>query len=229
MSYLRFLNFTLLPFVEAFIVILMYTILNNKKDFVIRNKGKTLAFCIFYTVFAYWASIGQPAGLHAILIFAFFSICLGFLVNVNFVASFISSIALSICFMVVEFISSVPFMIFLKQDINDIVNYPFMRLNLYITCKILEILVILIILKTEFTLDLNTFRKENSFPSSILIQIFILGFIIVSTNYVGFNPDSLILYDVLMSIIYIICIILCYMDFKERENYLKLKSKYSLQ
>ncbi len=217
-------------FLEGIIILLLFLLVNNKKDFIKNNKIKTVVFIILYTLFSNWATTYIPGGLHSVCITVFVIIVLSFVTQSNVYVSAISVAIIFITMLLVEISVLMAEMIFFRIDLNMITSDPTLKLYHSAIIKILQMGAAILLFRTNINIfKLNIFKKENSFLSFAILQIFMMGTFILSLNYVVSHQTNIVLYNILLFAIYILFIFLGFLDYRERERILKLKHKFEAQ
>ena len=217
-------------FVEGFIILLLFTLINNKKDFITRNRMKAGVFIVLYTLFSYWASSYMPVGIHTLFITIFMIIVLTFITKSNLYASVISVAIIFIIFFAIEAIFWIMGMAVLKVGLSEMLNFPKLKFVHSTIVKVLQLGVAIFLFRLNINIfKLNIFKKENSLLSFVILQMSIMGAFIFSLNYVVSHQTDIVLYNVLLFAIYILFIFLAYLDFRERERILRLQHKLEAQ
>ncbi len=232
MDVLHFINGWAFSFVEGIVILLFFILLNNNKDFIMKNKMKSIGFLILYTVFSYWATMYIPIGMHTMLITGFIILSLSYITKTNLYAS---AISVGIIFVIIVFVELLAIIIGgvlfkVNLSMSAINSVPLNRMYFLIAINLIKFMIFSILYKINIDIfKLDIFRKENSLATFVILQIFIMGMFILSVNYLATHPEEITTYTFLVYTIYITFIIIAFLDFREREKLLKLKHKYNLQ
>ncbi|MDK2933634.1 MAG: hypothetical protein PWP27_1444 [Clostridiales bacterium] len=217
-------------FVEAILILLLFIYLIQKKEFIKDNKFKTCIFLILYTIFSYWASTYVPTGLHSIILIIFTIVILSFITKSNIYATTVIFAMILIFIIATETGIFIIEMGILKMSMAEIMNTSNIRILHVILGKGVQIGAAILLLRTNITIfKLNVFERENSLSAFMILQVFMMGVFIFSINYVVSHPQNIILYNILLFTIYLLFIILGFLDYKERERILKIQHKFEAQ
>lgn len=218
------------PAIEAFSILLVYAIVFNKSSFVIENKIKTVVFILFYTIFAYWIATYLPIGLHTIIIIIFITINLSIITSSNLIKSSIVALILIIFLMITEGASFLIISSIMDIEISKLLNVQANKFYFSLVVKTIQVMLILIILRRKVRL----FRSleddgQDSGVSYILLAIFLVGMVVFNIHYAISSPASIILYEALIILIFLIFIGLGVLVYKEKEKLWKIQQQYKLQ
>ncbi len=230
MQELNLINEIVLSFTEAILIVFLFTFLVNQKGFVKSNKFKSVIFIVLYTLFSYWASIYMPSGFHTVCISIFAIVVLSFIVSVNIYASIISFSLISIFIIIIEAAILILEMLLFKANMNMIMNTINLKLFHSILGRTIQIIIAILIYRSKINLFTNKFLdKKNSLSSFIMLQAFIMGTFVFSLNFVVCHQTNTGLYNILLLSIYLLFLILAFLDFQERERLLLIQNKFEVQ
>lgn len=217
--------------VEAIITLMTFCIFTGRKKFPINNTFKSFLFITLYTVFTYWISYFIPIGMHTVLIFLFIVFSLSLITKTNLIVSCSVWIAATLFMFVLEFIIMIAAMLVTKSDMTTILEHQ----NVIFICTVIVKTIESITLAVIYRMDLQRFFVHRIFDTKpqisplFSLQVFLLGIIVISTNYIVSKPDKLIVYGILLMLIYLLFIALAVIDFKERTQINMLANKSILQ
>jgi signal transduction histidine kinase len=230
MDLMQFVNEVVFSFLEAVIILLLFTFLNDKKQFIRYNKFKSFIFCALYTIFSYWASTYIPPVFHTIGITAFMVIILSFITQVNIYASTITIGIIVILIIVTESVVLITEMILLKIDMATMLSMPKVKVLHSTLCKAVQLGVAVFLYRFNIKINwFNILKKESSTLSFAILQIFMMTMFMMSVNFVVSHQTDIMLYNILLFIIYLLFILLGFLDYKERERLLKIQYKFEAQ
>lgn len=230
MDILQFINEIIFDFLESVIILLLFISLNGKKQFLKYNKLKSFIFIMLYTIFSYWASSYIPPVFHTIVITAFMIAILSFITQVNIYASAISVGVIVILIIIIESIVLITEMMFLKNDMVTMLAVPKIKVIHSTLCKVTQLGVAFLLYRFNISISQwNIFKKENAVLSFSILQIFMMTMFMMSVNFVVSHQTDIMLYNILLFIIYLLFILLGFLDYKERERLLKIQYKFEAQ
>ena len=230
MNYLSFINEVVFSIIEAIFILLTFCVLTANKKFTVSNKSKTLVFVFLYTLFSSWVPTFTDLGIHTLVIFILMTLLLSILTKTNLYTSVTANLVITIASFFIEISVLIVIMVITNNSMSIIIASPSLTLLGSAIVKPIQILTLAIL----FKLDLVIFRagvckSDHMMSSLILLQTFFLGLVILSANYIVAFPSKIIKYNILLFTIYIVFIILIFIDYKERRQLLSLQHKFNLQ
>ncbi len=217
--------------IESVIILILYTTIINKKEYIKDNKLKVLIFVFTYTVFSYWITAFLPLGYHTVVLTLFVIITLSTITKTNIMISSIAVIFSTIFFIIVEYLFLMIISGIFNINISDIMNSEVNRLFFAFLIKPTEI-VLSVLLYKKFR---NPFLKnesnstKNIFINYIIIGCYFISIYIVSLNYISNPSQNLIKHEILFLLIFIVCIFWGILDYKQKIDDLRKDHQIKLQ
>ncbi|SHK02644.1 Histidine kinase-, DNA gyrase B-, and HSP90-like ATPase [Geosporobacter subterraneus DSM 17957] len=218
------------PAIEAFCILLSYMILMNKQNFLKESKIKVYIFILFYVTFTYWISTYLPGGLHTTIVTGFIIITLSIVTSSTLLKSAIVALLVIIYLMITEGLSFLITSVLLHIEVSDLLNYEDTRFYFSLAVKTFQIMIILFILKKKIRVFSGLGDDDQgSGISYILLAIFLVGMVVFNIHYATSSTASIILYEALIILIFLIFIGIGVLVYKEKEELWKIQQQYKLQ
>lgn len=227
----QFFNQVIIAFIEGVLIIFLFIVLNDKKEFLRKNLIRAILFCILYTIISYWSSAYIPFALHTVFIIVLTSMILSYITKVNLYASGLTVVIFLLILVMTESPIFSLFIILFKLDYKDLIENNTVLAIISIVCKAVQFLLIFLLYKIKVAklTYINILRKENSFIAYYLLQLAIISLCIFSVNYAVSSISNLRIYNVLLFLILTAFSVLWILDYKERERVLKAQQKLIAQ
>ncbi|NLY42756.1 MAG: GHKL domain-containing protein [Clostridiaceae bacterium] len=230
MGNISFAREILFDFWESIIVLVYFTCLNNIKQFIRQNRFKSIVFILLYTFFTYWATNYISPIFHTLCIAAFMIIVLSFITKSSFYSSTITVIVIGVTLIVTESIILVIGMTLLNTNMSELLAVPNNKFVHALCCKIAQSGLAILLYRFNVSIKIhNEINEGKSAFSFVIMQVFMMSVFMASVNYVVSQQKNVTHYNILLFIIYLLYVILCFIDLNERENMLKLKYKMDEQ
>lgn len=217
----------ILSVIESIIFLLFFVSLVFKKDFIKLNKIKCILFVIFYSVFTVWASSYLPMGMHTLFVTLFTILSISVITRTNVYNTTISVVLISVFIITVDILVSGIFMLALKMNLNDIMHHQVYYHIFTLVSKFIQVALTLLFLKfNNGRIKINIFKEASNQYVFFVMQLFIITLIIASINYIVGNNQNILIYNLLLTLLFILNLILFWFDLKERAtlmNYLNKK------
>lgn len=226
-----FYNEVFLAFVEALFLLILFGILNNKPNFILNYKVKSLLFSGLYIIISYWATLYIPLVLHTVFIVAFAIMLLSYITRINIYAAGITVILFLIFLALTESLLLSLETFTLNESVKSVLDADLTKLIHSTISKLLQLGVLILLSRIKkFKLsNLNILKKENSLLVFYILQLFMFSIFIFSLNYAISNKSNIVLYNVFLFSIYISFFIISLIDYNEREKLLKAQQKLKLK
>ena len=202
---------------EGMIFAVSFALLSNKKIFMYKHYIKVVAFVFVYTIYTYWITLFIPTGLHSLLIGLLTVLTLNYTFNGTIFKSLIKTIFILIIVSLIEVCISVFGVFITNIPIATLLKNASYVLICTIISKVIEILAVCILYKSEFNiLWFNESTVQSSRYTKILVIISTFLFLMVGTNiYLSDNTHDFLIFNILSFIIYVVLIIAVFLAFNE--------------
>lgn len=230
MDIVKLLNEVVFVYVEAWIFLLLFSVVVGKRNFVLTSPFASIFFTVFYTLFTRWVTLYVPFGIHTILISVFCVLYLGYITKTGLISAFSIWALLAAIMIVIEMVTFLFFIVFTGSNFQQIADNPVYIFTGTIAVKIVEIAIIIVAYRFRFDkyIKYKLFRGEKNVPSLIIVQAFLLGVTIASVNYAVSQPVELVQYNIFLLAIYLMIIFLTFLDFREQEQLRSVQKKHAL-
>ena len=215
--------------IEAIILLSIFQIFMGEKRFVIKNKIKSIIFCLIFTTFLYISSTYITLMYHTLINIVFSIILLIFITKINAWAAASIYFIFYIILLITEMSVGTIEMLVLNTNMEQIVSNQKNFLVLAIMSKLLQILIV--ILLYQFNLSIKkykVFNNDKSIYSNFIFSIAILGIFTVGICYSSSIRNNTN-YNALIFVLYLTFFILSMRDLKERDRLINIKNKYQVQ
>ncbi|MBS4540135.1 GHKL domain-containing protein [Clostridium sp. D2Q-11] len=224
------INEIIMSFLEGFILLYLFLFISNKRDLFMDKKIINFLFIITYTIFSYWTTLSLPPGYHTVVIILFLILSLSFITNTRYPLTIATIIFILLGMMIIEMISLQLLSLMIKESTQTILTNPIHKIAFSIFVKFNEIIIITMLSKIESPI-IKSFHKE--FKYSLInywfFGIFLMGGLILSIRYIIYQPEKIIIYEILISIIFALYIMIGYLDYKEKIKLISIQKKYEVQ
>lgn len=216
---------------EAILLLLMFSAISNHKLFIIKNKTKSITFCMLYIIANYISEIYLPMQFKILFLTIFTVLLISYITTTTFFSSLIIYFLFFTVISITEGSVILIDMFLFKQTLNQIATQS---ITGWIFSKTFQIIIITLIFKrSEYFSKFKLFQKEGTIISNFIIQNGVFGLLIFNINISIFNINkfdySMIKYNVLIYIVYFAFILLGIKDLKEREKLMNILCKYTVQ
>ncbi|MBV7273885.1 GHKL domain-containing protein [Clostridium sp. PL3] len=220
----------ILDCIEAFLFLLVFEALYNKKRFIVQNKIKTGLFCALYISLNLMTQVYIPNIYHTLFLSFFCILSLTLITQIRIFSSVITFfLFLTIIFITENFTQTIEMFLF-NINLNQIFLTPRYLWIFLITCKSLQILIVVIIFKfNSYFTKFNLFEKEGTLFLNLIIQIGIFGLFILSVNFSVFDINNVKTYNTIIFIIYFVFLLISFKDLREREKIININNNYKVQ
>ena len=216
-------------FIESIFFLMTISILQNDKNYVIKNKVNSLLFIFLYVFMSYWTTKFLPLGINSFLNIIFTIIIIMYTTKSNFYYSLISFFFVYFVVAGVEFTVMNIFVLMFKMTYSEILVSKYL-IPYAIVSKSSEFIIFLLFFKTNWNIKkLALFKKENSIITFYLIILSLVFLLFMSISIGVYNKEQFFEYSSLTGIIFVIIIFVGVFDFKEREKLLLINNKYQVQ
>ncbi|GAA0177824.1 hypothetical protein SH2C18_09790 [Clostridium sediminicola] len=216
--------------IEAMNILLIFSLLIEKKFNNSKDKIKFLLYIIIYTLYSVWITLNLPLGYRTILIVIFSFISISILFSIKLYASIIIILCSSIYFMFNEFLVLSVLSLILHMGIMEIVNslsYGF-YISLFIQSVEIFELVVMFKFRNRFR-SFNTIFTDNNTTAYKVLGIFFIIVSIMSLQSSFEANSTFFLSNVLLYLMFGGFITVNILDYKKRVNLLNIKYKYELR
>jgi two-component system, LytTR family, sensor histidine kinase AgrC len=217
-------------FLEAIILFVTFIILTNQKEFIIKNKIKTISFLALFTMEEYLLTYFVPDKYHSALIIIGAILLVSYIGNIKlFKSGIICAIFVILVGVTEAFVLIIQMSVF-KINYNTLAVNTTYKIILIIFSKSLQFIVLWGLNKRNMNFaKSNLFRKEGSLYSFLILQISIIVVLIYTTNFVSLNSKNAIIYNIFIFTICLILFSIGFIDLKERDRIIKINEKFKIQ
>lgn len=215
---------------ESLLALLALLLITNTKHYIRQNKVKVGLYLILNSVFVFWASLYLPRGVHTIVIMLGMILLLTYFTKINIYISGISALLQSIIVMVVDLGILALISSFTKMDLYASLNNIFIYVLSGIVCKVVDYIVVLLLFGgSKKFIKVDLVNKENYYLSYVIVETFMMIVSLLSVMYVVTHPINYTVYFIILTTIYLLCVTIGFMDYKERERVLMIRNKVEVQ
>lgn len=216
---------------EGTAFLLFYTYIVGQKQFIRKNKLKSLLFMILYIVFCFYVDALTTSGMHTLFYTAFVIIVLGYITRITLFQSLVAAAILIIVLMLTEGITLFLFMSITRKTPHDLLKIVELKFLIHLTGRFIQLSLIFFLYKKNIKLfDFSLFKKKKHFISTGLLQIFIFSLLCMIYLFNGMSSEKQhSTYQLLAFILIILTIIFSIIDYKEKEKQIKISYKLKLQ
>lgn len=215
---------------ESVIILLLYIFLNQLQGYIRKNTLKTVIFIFLFTLLMSFTDVIIPQGIKLVFNIVFLSLMLSFLTKTSIVASFISNAIIFIFFFTVEIAVLLVLMVALMKDMEAIMDTYQTMLLCGLISKGLEFIVAVLIPKSSFRIKkLAELKKTNTLLQLMALQTLMIAVIILSLSFISTYKSNTILYNIFIVAVYLLFLVLYFIDFKERERLNAIQNRFKVQ
>lgn len=215
---------------EGSIFLYLFLFITNKRHLINDKKYIIILFLISHTLFSFWATLSFPPGYHTILISLYVSLSMGLISNTRIFSSVVLTFFILIFMMISELVLLPIFSIIANTNIEKLQNVPEIKFYFGMLVRSIQIPLIFIISKMKIP-KLKSLEKD--FNNQVMIYwvfgMFLMGSLIMSIQFMMYQSDKIFLYEVLITLIFIIYTLIGYLDYKAKMSLINIQKKYELQ
>ncbi len=221
------INYFLILFIEAIVVLYIFSNTNNKPDFIKKNKAKSLLFCVLYTVVSYWGMIQSTYEFYFVVLIIFSVIFLSYVLNTKLIYSLITCACIFAYLTALKIICAFSVVYFLKTTLFE-VEYNFSYIILIgIIANSLGALLYYFIYRKISKIKFIVAKNDGGIWHIILMFFFISAVFIDRLNFLTYNPlmgistTDIFINEATFAISFILCAIIVYfgcMESKRERN-----------
>lgn len=227
---MEIVSHVILNIVDALVILVIYTFLNQLNGFVRKNIIKSIIFILLDTLILTIEDYIIPQGIKPIFNIIFLSLLLSFMTQTSLYASIITNALIFIFLFTIEIAVMLTFMLILKVDIEFVANTLPTRMFCGIISKGLELLLVILIVNSNIKIKkLSEFKKPNTLFQLLALQTLMIIFLIVSLSFVSSYRSNITLYNIFLVTIYSLFLALSIIDFKERERLQAIQNRFKVQ
>lgn len=212
-------------------LIFLSVIIDKRKNYIRQNKHKILLFIGLYTTFSFWITLSFPIGYHTLILTIFTGIALSVISKNNIILSIIAVTIATILIIITEFLLLIFANLFFHISINDIITNPIIKMKFSIFVKIVQITIGSLIFGSNLKpiIKVNTNKESTNLLNYFIFGIFLMSIFFTSLNYIIYDSNNLLRYEVLLFFIFLMYILFGYFDLLDRKKLLVIQQKYNLQ
>lgn len=215
---------------EASIYLYLFLFITNKRYLIKDNKYINILFLISHTLFSTWATLSFPPGYHTMLILSYVILSFTLITNTRVSSSVVVTTFIFACAMISELVLLPIFSIIASTNLEALQKDPQIKLYFGIFVRSVQIPLLFIISKIKSP-KIKAFSKNfnNSVIMYSVLGVFLMSSLIMSIQFMIYQPDKIFLYEVLITLIFIIYTIIGYLDYKYKVNLINIQKQYELQ
>lgn len=224
------LNIIINYFSLSIIVLLLYIFIVGKPDFIKHNRIKSVLYIIVYVFSGLLVEIFIPPSFHALFYVIICTLTLSFVTKSDIYISLIASIITVVLFSVIDVLSAILLMLLLNCDMHMIMKSAKLKLYGGVISQIIEFIIIYLIYKSNVKLlNLRKLEKKSYLTSSGLIHIFIINLAIAIIFLGIYFANKSLVSQLISLILWILILIISFIDFFKRDKVLKTNYQLKLQ
>lgn len=223
-------NELILDLIEAVILLCVFQVFMDEKNFVFKNKVKAIGLCITITAFLFWSTKNLPMEYHTFFNVAFSILALTFFTEINIFSSMMIYFIFTSILLVTE-ISVVSLMMFiLNLNLQQIVGNQHYMFILTLCSKLIQIGIAILLFKYNLSIRrFKIFSKENSIYSNFIVSFGIFGIFTFSVSLSIYKVSNSVVYNLMLFGFYIAFFIISLKDLIERDKLVTINNKYKIQ
>ena len=197
-----------------------------------KNRLKIIIFIFLYTLIQSFIDVNGiiPQGFAPIFNLVFLSLLMSFLTQTSLIPSFITMAIVYILFFTIELVVIFVYMLIFNVDLETTTNTFPARLFCGIIMKVVELLVTVLIRKSNVKIrKLMEFKKPNTLFQLMILQTFMIATILFSLSYITSYKSNIAIYNIYIIAIYLLFLVLNIIDFKERERLQAIQTRFKVQ
>ena len=216
--------------IEALLYLSVFSALYNEKKFIINNKLKTTLFCIVYIFATCWGTFHIPDVYHTLILSVVDILILACFTKIKIYDSTVVYCLFVTIILGMEIFVEIIEVFMFNININQLLSNSRYMWILIITCKTLQVIIILILSKFDFYFTkLKLFEKEGRVFSNLIIEIGAVTLFVYSVNLSILDIKSIQTYNILFFTVYFIFLILKFKNLKEKETLVNVNAKYKVE
>ncbi|MBP2033900.1 signal transduction histidine kinase [Clostridium algifaecis] len=220
----------ILDCIESLLLLGIFEALYNKKKFIVKNKLRSILFCIIFVFATYWSTFNLPNAYHSLFISVFDILLLACITRIKIFTSAIILSVFIIMLSVTEYSTQTVEMFLFNINLDQIFLNPKYLATFLIISKMLQILIVLLLFKfSKYFAKFKLFQQKSILFSNLIIQAGILSLFIFSINYGIFNIKNAKIFNILIFILYFILLVMGFKELKEWEKVINIESSYKVQ
>lgn len=222
-----YVDFLVLPFIEALIFLIFYVSLSGKRGFIQTNILKCIIFTTFYVIMGGWiSSYLMLVGFSSIFLLLTTTLLLSFITKTNVLNSAVIAVITALFLSITDLIISTAYVAILGIDTNVLLKHPVFYPLFITTVKFIQIVLAYFLYRygsEKFVINIS--RSYNSQYMFAAIQLLLMALFVASINYnIGEIKDKSF-YNIMLVSLYVLSLILSIFDIKEREQMLAVVNK----
>jgi len=219
----------ILGILEALILLGVFSSLTKQKRYVIEDKIKSSLFCIMYVIATSMSTHFVNNLYHTLIILVITIFLLKFITKINVYSSIIIVSLFLILIFTTETLTQFIEMFILKVRLNQILTVSKYKIIFLVGSKSLQVLILIILLKYNFSNKIKIFNREKPLFSEFLIQIavFNLFIYILISGVLGIENNKM--YNMIIFSIFFAFSIIAFLNLKEKERMININNKYKVQ
>lgn len=219
--------------VEGLFLFLFFSflVLDDRKNYLRKHKYRVLLFICAYAFFSFWITLSFPAIYHSLILSVFSAILLSIITDKKITVSIMGFASAAVFVLITELMIIYLFNIFKDIDFSRAITEPYIKMKLSFIAKTLQLTIGILLFCSNIKPIAKFSDKNNSkiLLNYTLLGIYMMGIFIASLNFIIYNPDELIRYEILLLFIFIMYILLGIFDIRERIKLINIQQKYTLQ
>lgn len=225
-----FLYEVIMGLIEGFIFLYLFLFISNKRELLTNKKTINILFLITYTIFSSWATLSFPSGYHTIIILLFISISISFITDTKYYLALTTVIFIGIIVITLELLLLLLFSYVTKTTTETLQTNHQIKLYFTVLVRLIQIISLIIFSKKKSPI-IKSFSKEFRYPivNYWFFGIFLMIILIISIRFVMYQPEKILLYEILMTLTFVLYTLLGYLDYKEKIRLINIQKKYEVQ
>lgn len=220
----------ILDLIEAILILGIFQALYNDKEFILKNKAKSILFTILYIGMAYWSTFNMSMPYHTPIVVIIASLLLVYIMKIKiFDSAVIICLFFTIIFITENFIEVIQIILFhinLEQNFSSYYHFWIGA----VTSKILQIVIVVLILKFNYYfVKLKIFEEEGKIFANLIIELGVFSIFIFCVNFSIFNIKNIQTYNMFVFILYFVFLIIKFRSLKEKEMLVNINANYKVQ
>ncbi|WP_333859263.1 sensor histidine kinase [Clostridium sp.] len=216
--------------IEAMLILGIFQALYNDKRFVVKNKIRSVLFCIFYICITYWSTFNMSMASHTPVVLIGGILLLSYIMKIKMIdSSIILCLFFTIIFITENFVEVIEMSIFCVslEQIFSISNYFWI---LAICTKILQIIIVALVLKFNYYfIKLKLFEEEGKIFANLIIELGVFSVFMFCANSSIFNIENIQTYNIFIFMLYFIFLIAKFKGLREKEMLVNINNTYKVQ
>ncbi len=220
----------ILNIIDSIVFLVLFSFFTQSDGFVKKNILKSIIFIFMYTLLLTIMDFIIPDGIKTFINIIIMVLLLSFITRTNLIISFIATAIIFMLLFTIEILVLSVLMLVLKMDIGLISATFSTRMLGGIIIKALEALLALLIIKSNLRIKkLGEWKKPDTLLQLMALQSLMIAVIILSLTYVTSYKSNILLYNVFIAVVYLLFLLLYYIDYKERERLQAIQNRFKVQ